>query len=142
MLQRDGTLSHNNSQTRIEQAAAAAMNHLRRHQSIARVIGSSAVAAVLTLAAIYGPQTRSERQLAATIQMERFARRLELIKQVPPETAAEIARIVSRPEFDCAKVRCRPALVQRNTAVRAYLLALINSGKLSDVSSVGHSARH
>ena len=140
MLQRDGTLSHSNSQTRIEHAATAAMNHLRRHQTIARVIGSSAVAAVLTLTAIYGPQTRSERQLAATIQMERFARRLEHAKHIPPETANEISRIINQPVYDCAQVSCRPAIESRNQAVRTHLLALLRARAPDDISGTsGHS---
>lgn len=138
MGEHDVTLARGNFNARIQHAAGAALDRLRRYQSIARVGGSIAAATVLTLAVIYGPHTRSERQLAATVEMERLAAKLERVKQIPPETALEVGRIVGRSEFDCAQVSCRASLEQRNTAARAHLLALIRAQTLTDVSSVGH----
>jgi hypothetical protein len=139
MGEHDVTLARGDFNARLQHAAGAALDRLRRYQSIARIGGSIAAAMVLTLAVIYGPHTRSERQLAATVEMERLAAKLERVRQIPPETAFEVGRIVARPEFDCARVSCRPSLEQRNTAVRAHLLALIRAQTLTDVSSVGHS---
>jgi hypothetical protein len=138
MGEHDSTLARGDFNARMQSAAGAALDQFRRYRSIARVVGSIAAATVLTLAVVYGPHTRSERQLAATVEMERLAAKLERVQQVPPETALEVGRIVSQPEFDCAQVSCRPSIEQRNTAARAYLLSLLRAQTLTDVSSVGH----
>src|SRR5689334_6754299 len=104
MGEHDVTLARNDFNTTMQSAAEAALDPLRRYWSIARVGGSIAVATVLTLAVIYGPHTRSERQLAATVEMERLAAKLENVRQIPPETALAVSRLVGRPEFDCAQV--------------------------------------
>ena len=138
MGKHDVTLARGDFNAKIQSAAGAALDQLRRYRSIARVGGSIAAAVVLTLAVIYGPHTRGERQLAATVEMERLAAKLEHVKQVPPETALAVARLVGKREFDCTQVSCRPSVEQRNTAARAYLLSLIWQQTLTDVSSVGH----
>jgi hypothetical protein len=134
MSERSVTLEQGNFESRIRKAPAAAMDCLRRYEATARVVGSTAVAAVLTIAVLYGPHTMSERQLEATVKMERITAKLERARQIPPKTASEIARMIDRPEFDCARVSCRPSLEPRNKTARARLEALLKAQAFSNVS--------
>jgi hypothetical protein len=57
--------------------------------------------------------------------MERFAGNLGQAKTIHPDTVREIARLMSRPWYDCNQVRCSEQLKARNRAVRTRLETLM-----------------
>ena len=80
----------------------------------------AATVAVVVLAASSIPM----RPLEATVQMERPAVKMERARILAPETIDAVARLMSRPSYDCRQVPCRLELQQRNQAARDRLHAV------------------
>ena len=67
------------------------------------------------------------RPLEATVLMERLAAKIDHAQKLHPETAREIARLMSDPPSDCTRVPCSEPLRARNTAARQRLELLVAS---------------
>ena len=86
----------------------------------------AAVAAVGLMSTIMAMGMNKEQSvLAATVEMERLAIRLDHAKKIAPETKLEIVRLSSHPWSDCAQVACRTSLDARNRAARERLQAVL-----------------
>jgi hypothetical protein len=69
---------------------------------------------------------------ATTSQLERLANRVERARTVHPDTAERLARMLARPEYDCARTTCSEALQARNSTARRRLESLIAMKTRSD----------
>jgi hypothetical protein len=97
------------------------------------MLNISTLAAIMALPALMWASSGKVSPLEATVQMERFASNVEHAKTIHPDTAREIARLMSRPWYDCDQVRCGELLRARNHAVRTRLETLMaNHRPLSD----------
>lgn len=65
------------------------------------------------------------RPLEATVLMERLAAKIEHTQKLHPDTAREIARLMSEPPSDCTRVKCNGPLPARNAAARQHLELLV-----------------
>jgi hypothetical protein len=65
----------------------------------------------------------------ATAQMEQLARQIERAEVLHPDAARQLARVMDRPPYDCARIACDAALLARNVAARERLRRSI-AGKL------------
>lgn len=80
---------------------------------------------------------KEQRVLAATVQMERLATKLEHAKKLAPETKLEVTRLTLDPLSDCAQARCRTTLELRNRAARERLQTLVTGSTVFAGPSVG-----
>ena len=95
------------------------------HKTVGVAIGIAALAAPI-LAIMAGVDVNNERRvLEATVWMERLATDLEHAKKIAPETKLEIARLTTRPWYDCNQLACRKALEIRNRAAREHLQTIL-----------------
>ena len=87
--------------------------------------GSIAAAFVFVVAVGSAPSPSRQQVLEATVRMERLAVTLGRALAVQAETADQIANLMQRPQYDCAKLGCDPATGRRNRAARAQLQSAI-----------------
>jgi hypothetical protein len=94
-------------------------------ETVGVVIGIAALAAPI-LAIVAGIDVNNEqRVLETTVRMEGLATDLEHAQKIAPETKLEIARLTTRPWYDCNQMACRQALEIRNRAVREHLQTML-----------------
>lgn len=84
----------------------------------------------------FGTRPERQRALEATTRMERLGAKLEHTHTVAPDTEREIARLIERSQYDCARMRCGAALDARNRKARIKLKTLLATASLSDL--LGH----
>ena len=97
------------------------------------MLNVSTLAAIMALPALVWAGSGRISPLEATVEMERFAGQATHVKTIHPDTAREIARLMSRPGHDCDRVRCSEQLRARNHAVRTRLETLMaNHAPLGD----------
>jgi hypothetical protein len=80
---------------------------------------------------------KEQRVLAATVQMERLATKLEHAKKITPEAKLEVTRLTLDPLSDCAQAGCRTTLELRNRAAREHLQTLVTGSPVSAGPSRG-----
>jgi hypothetical protein len=83
------------------------------------------VAMALFLNSSFGPQEMTGR-------MERMIKQLDTLREIPPETAQVIERVIRQPGYDCNQVSCDVQLKSRNSAVRAQLFSLLEKRLTSE----------
>ena len=74
-----------------------------------------------------------------TARMERVVQQLDGMKEISPETAQAIERLVSQPGYDCYRVSCDAQLTARNGAVRAQLSSLLAKKRLTSEDHIKKS---
>ena len=84
--------------------------------------GAAAVALSVALALCWAA---GRQPVEATARMEQAAAKMERMRIIHPDLAGEIARLMSRPEYDCNRVACSAALQTRNGAARNRLTILM-----------------
>jgi hypothetical protein len=89
------------------------------------MVNVSTLALIMVVPALVLAGSSKIRPLDATVQMERLASKAEHAKTIHPDTVREIARLMSRPSYDCSQVGCSEQLQARNGAVRNRLVTLI-----------------
>jgi hypothetical protein len=67
------------------------------------------------------------RPMETTVLMEGLAAKIEHAQKLHPDTAREIARLMSHASSDCTRVRCSEPLRARNAAARHHLELLVAS---------------
>ena len=81
---------------------------------------------------------KEQRVLAATVQMERLAKKLEHTQKIAPETKIEITRLTLDPMSDCARAGCRATLELRNRAAREHLQSIVAGSTVFARPGIGH----
>ena len=82
---------------------------------------------VLAIAPLGWASGSPARPMEATVLMDRLAAKIEHAQKLHPDTAREIARLMSQPSCDCTQVRCSEPLRARNVAARHHLELLVAS---------------
>lgn len=98
---------------------------------------------LISLYALLVGRPERQRTLEATAQMEQLVRQLHHARAIAPDTVSTITDIIARPAYDCARLKCDPALAQRNRSVRKELKSLlaVNSVKTAPDRMSGKSNR-
>ncbi len=82
---------------------------------------------VLAIAPLGWASGSPARPIEATVLMEGLAAKIEHAQKLHPDTAREIARLMSQPSTDCTRVTCSEPLRARNAAARRHLELLVAS---------------
>jgi hypothetical protein len=90
-----------------------------------KAISLSTSAFVLAFLLVAGAGSTRNQALANTALIERLATQVEHAQRIPAETAAEISRLLRRPDFDCRQLACDALLERRNLAARSKLLTIL-----------------
>jgi hypothetical protein len=88
-------------------------------------IGLSALACTLAFLCVAGARSPRHQALENTTVIERLATQLAHAETIPSETAAEISRLLRRPDYDCRQLACDAWLEKRNLAARSRLQTIL-----------------
>jgi hypothetical protein len=90
-----------------------------------KAIGLSVSAFVLAWLLVVGAASTRNQALENTALIEKLATQVEQAQRIPSETAAEISRLLRRPEYDCRQLACDARLEKRNLAARGRLQTIL-----------------
>jgi len=88
-------------------------------------IGLSTLACILAFVFLAGAGSRRHQAFENTVIIERLATRLAHVDKISPETAAEIAQLLRRRDYDCRQLACDASLEIRNLAARSRLQTIL-----------------
>ena len=90
-----------------------------------KAIGWSTMACLIAFLFVAGAGSRRHQAFENTVVIERLAARLAQAGAIPAETAAEIAQLLRRPDYDCRRLACDASLEKRNLAARSRLQTIL-----------------